>query len=94
MDIFSDLASDAFNIIYKESKRKKNQKLINNIIDNIATLGIRRIQPYMYAIMALLILLFLMNCFQFWYYVKHLLHVHKQGGIGSPIALSLSAYDN
>lgn len=79
--IFTELASDALNILYKESKRKKNQKRITYIVDTLASLAIRRIQPYMYAIMAILIVMFLMNCFQFWYYVKQLLSAHKQGRV-------------
>lgn len=68
--LISDITKDTLNYIYKETKKKRNQKKISLIIDTITKIAIEKIQPYMYAIIAILIILFLMNCFQFYYYIK------------------------
>lgn len=61
--------SETLSFLYKETRRKKNQKRIAFIINTLIDIAIQRIQPYMYAIMAVLVVLFLMNCFQFFYYI-------------------------
>lgn len=68
--VFGDLTHDLIGYCYKQFLKERNQNKINHVIDILANMAIRRIQPYMYAIMAILIILFLMNCFQFYYYVK------------------------
>lgn len=71
MDSFiGDILKDTLNYIYRESRKKRNQKKISLIIDIITKIAVEKIQPYMYAIIAILIILFLMNCFQFYYYIK------------------------
>lgn len=70
ISLLGGATSDIIDMIYKETKKTHNQKRINKMIDIFTNLAIRRIQPYMYAIMAILIILFLMNCFQFFFYIK------------------------
>lgn len=68
--ILGDITSEAIAIIYKECRRKRNKKKLSYIIDNVVSMLMSSIQPYMYTIMAMLIILFLMNCFQFFYYIR------------------------
>lgn len=68
--IVEDLATETINFIYKECEKDKNKKRLNIIINNIINIAFESIKPYLYTIMAILVLLFVMNCFQFYYYVK------------------------
>ncbi len=68
--LIGDVTNETLSYMFKQIKRKRNQKRIAYIVDFIMGLAIKRIQPYMYAIMAILIVLFAMNCFQFYYYIR------------------------
>ncbi len=74
--LLSALTSETLTFLYKEARRDKNQKKLSFIINTLINIAMQRIQVYMYAIMAILIILFLMNCFQFFYYIK----LAKQAG--------------
>jgi hypothetical protein len=69
--IVSDMTNDVLSLAWKELSKKKNQNKINKIINIITSLAIKNIQPYLYVIIAILIIMFFMNCFQFYYYLKH-----------------------
>ena len=77
MALVSDLTSEALKYVYKEFNRPSNRKRLTFMIDTVANMAIRRIQPYMYAIMAILLIMFLLNCFQFYYYLKFIMLSHK-----------------
>ena len=68
--IVSDVTRESIDLIYKELKKKHNKKKLSYIFNYISNLAINSIKPYMYTIMAILIVIFLMNCFQFYYYIK------------------------
>ena len=68
--LVSDLTRESINIVYKELLKKRNQKRIAYICDVIIFVAIKRLQPYFYAIMGILIIIFLINCFQFYYYLR------------------------
>ena len=68
--LFSDLTKETINIVFKECEKEKNKNRIENFINKITKIAFTNIQPYLYTIMAILILLFVMNCFQFYYYIK------------------------
>lgn len=68
--ILGDLTSETINFIYKECEKTQNKKRLATIINNITSIAFESITPYLYTIMAILILLFLINCFQFYYYIK------------------------
>jgi hypothetical protein len=68
--IIGDLTSDTISIIFKECEKNKNKKRIQYIINNILDVAFGNIKPYLYTIMGILILLFLMNLFQFYYYIR------------------------
>jgi hypothetical protein len=75
--LLSNITSETIDILYKEAHRKKNKKKLRYIINTLVDILMESIQPYMYSIMALLVILFLMNCFQFFYYVR-LQMINKQ----------------
>jgi hypothetical protein len=71
MSILRNFTNELINLIYMESKKRKNRKKINKIISYITNSALQNIQPYLILIVALLVVLFLMNCFQFYYYIKY-----------------------
>lgn len=71
MSILKNFTTELIDIIYIECKRKKNRKKINQIISYMTTSVLQNIQPYLMLIIALLVIMFLMNCFQFYYYIKY-----------------------
>lgn len=70
MSVIGDLASETINLIFKECKKEKNKKRLEIIMNDIINFAFDGIKPYLYTIMAILVLLFIINCFQFYYYVK------------------------
>ena len=68
--IISDLTSETIGIIFKECEKDKNKKRLEVIMNNIINIAFENLKPYLYTIMGLLMILFLINCFQFYYYVK------------------------
>jgi hypothetical protein len=68
--LFSDLTKETINIVFKECEKEKNKSRIEYFINNISKIAFTNIKPYLYTIMAILILMFTMNCFQFYYYIK------------------------
>jgi cell division protein FtsL len=68
--IFSDLTKETISIVFKECEKEKNKHRIENFINKITKIAFTNIQPYLYTIMAILVLMFTMNCFQFYYYIK------------------------
>jgi hypothetical protein len=70
--LVSDITQEALRYAYNQFQKKSNQRRISIMIDVVSNMAIRRIQPYMYAIMAILIIMFLLNCFQFYYYLRYI----------------------
>lgn len=70
---FEDLTSETFTYILKQINRKENKKRLHSLIETFTQTAVQKIQPYMYAIMAILVLLFIMNCFQFYYYIRFII---------------------
>lgn len=68
--IITGLASETIDVLYKEAHRKKNKKKLRYIINTLINMLMESIKPYLYTIMIMLIILFLMNCFQFFYYIR------------------------
>jgi hypothetical protein len=75
--MIGDLTNDAIRIMYKELQKEKNKQRISIIIEMISGMIFKNVLPYMYAIIAILVIMFLMNVFQFYYYVKYFLFVKK-----------------
>lgn len=68
--IVGDITRECIDFIYTQIKRKKNKQKIKYIIENITNIVFENIQPYLYTILSVLIIMFLMNLFQFYYYIK------------------------
>lgn len=75
--IISDLTSETIGIIFKECEKDKNKKRLEAIMNNIIHIAFENLKPYLYTIMGLLMILFLINCFQFYYYVKLFINNNK-----------------
>jgi hypothetical protein len=50
-----------------------NGSILRPVLDRIMNTIINKIAPYLYSIMAILIVMFFMNCFQFYYYIRIIL---------------------
>ena len=68
--IITDLTKDTVNLILNECQKDENKQRLKSITNDILKVAINLVQPYLYTIIAILILLFIMNCFQFYYYIK------------------------
>jgi hypothetical protein len=68
--IVGDLTRETIDFIYAQTKRKKNKQKIEYIKSYITNILFADIQPYLYTIMGILIVGFVLNCFQFYYYIK------------------------
>jgi hypothetical protein len=68
--IVGDITRECIDFIYTQTKRKKNKQKIQYIVSNLTNIVFENIQPYLYTILGVLIIMFLMNLFQFYYYIK------------------------
>lgn len=68
--MIKDITTETINFISKEFDKTHNKQHLNKIINHITNIAFQYIKPYLYTIMAILIILFLMNFFQFYYYIK------------------------
>ncbi len=70
-DILDLVTDETISIIYKGIKKHKNKKRIDYILNILLDSAIKSFQPYLYTIMAILVLIFFMICVQFFYYAKY-----------------------
>lgn len=68
--LLGDVTTEIIDYIYIQTHKKKNKRKIKYIIDTLTTVAFGDVKPYLYTILAILILMFLMNCFNFYYYIK------------------------
>jgi hypothetical protein len=68
--LVADLTRETIDFIYSQTRRKKNKQKIQYIMNYLTNLIFADLQPYLYTILAVLILMFLINLFQFYYYVR------------------------
>lgn len=71
------MTKDILNIAYNELSKKHNKQKVSYIVSTVASLAIHNIQHYLYAIICMLLIMFLMNCFQFYYYLKYFILNNK-----------------
>jgi hypothetical protein len=67
--LLGDITTEIIDYIYIQTHKKKNKRKIKYIIDTLTTVAFGDVKPYLYTILAILILMFLMNCFNFYYYI-------------------------
>lgn len=70
-DILDLVTDETISIIYRGIRKHKNKKRIDYILNTLLDSAIRSFQPYLYTIMAILVLIFVMICVQFFYYAKY-----------------------
>jgi hypothetical protein len=75
--LVGDLTRETIDFIYSQTTRKKNKQKIQYVINYLTSILFSNIQPYLYTILGVLILMFLMNLFQFYYYIKLFLKNNK-----------------
>lgn len=68
--LLGDVTNEIIDYIYLQSRRKGNKKKLKYILDTLTTIAFGDVKPYLYTILAILILMFLLNCFNFYYYIK------------------------
>lgn len=69
-NIFSEITSNVIKKIYIETVKPKNKKRLEKIVSVITLILLKKIQPYIFGILTMLIILFLMNILQFYYYLS------------------------
>lgn len=68
--MFGDVTKELIDYLYIQLKKKNNKRKLKIIIDTLTDLVFNDIKPYLYTILSILILMFIMNLVQFYYYVK------------------------
>jgi hypothetical protein len=68
--LFGDITHEIIEFIYNQTKKKSNKRKIKYVIDSLTSIIFSDVKPYLYTILAILILMFLMNCFSFYYYIR------------------------
>lgn len=68
--LFGDITNELIDFIYTQVKKDKNKRKIKYVLDTCMNIIFSNIQVYFYSIMIILILIFCMNCFQFYYYIR------------------------
>lgn len=68
--LLGDVTNEVIDYIYIQTHKKKNKRKIKYIINTLTSIAFGDVKPYLYTILAILILMFLMNCFNFYYYIK------------------------
>jgi hypothetical protein len=68
--ILGDITNECITMVYTLIKKNKNKKKIKFILDTMINLLFDDLKPFLYTIMGILILIFIMNCTQFFYYIS------------------------
>lgn len=68
--LVGDLTTEIIDFVYSQTRKKNNKKKIKYIIDTLTKLLFGDIKPYLYTILAMLFIMFIINCFQFYYYIR------------------------
>jgi len=77
MSFLSKATREIFSNVYKEIKNERNKKQIYAIVDFFFEMFLQQVRPYFYAIVCILLVMFAMNCVQFYYYLKIVIKHNK-----------------
>ena len=73
MSLFMEkVVQDGCQLAIKEFSKKKNKKVIKTLTNKIISYIFQHIGVYLYTIIAVLILLFVLNLVQFFFYITYL----------------------
>lgn len=84
-----NITKQSINLIYNEIKKPCNKKKLTSVVEIILKSALSYLTPYLYAIIAILVVLFLMNCFQFFYYTRIVLQLNEYFNINSNVPLDV-----
>lgn len=82
-NFISDLGSSAIDYVSKEFLKKKNKERVRKILDKLSDSVYIYIKPFLYTIILILVLMFVMNCLQFYVYFKTLRRTNFPSGPSS-----------
>lgn len=68
--LFGDITNEVIDYVYKQSRKNRNKAKLKYIIDTCTDIAFKDVKPYLYTILIILILMFLTNCWTFYYYIK------------------------
>lgn len=74
--VIGDVTNECINVVYQNVCKQKNQRKFNSIIQHISDIAFKDIKPYLYTIVALIVIIFVINLILFYYYIKVVL-VHN-----------------
>lgn len=67
--MLSEITTELVRNIYEELKKKKNKHRLEIIISEVSSILFKNLQPYILAVLVMLIILFIMNVMQFYFYL-------------------------
>jgi hypothetical protein len=70
--LIENLSKDVLNILSKQFRKDKNKGKIKHITNMVFGYVFDNISIYLYTILIILIIIFIMNCVQFYYYMAHI----------------------
>lgn len=70
MKIVQDITTEIIDFCYLQSHKKKNKTKIKYMLNILTNLLFTNFKPYLYTILAILVLMFSMNILSFYYYIR------------------------
>lgn len=84
-----DLLREGVNFLYNEIRKSHNKKKITYILNIVINVILDNINPYLYTILTMLIIMILMNSFQFYYYITNFsIDTLKRSNLNPSISVS------
>lgn len=70
MKIVQDITTEIIDFLYLQSHKKKNKRKVKYMLGALTDLLLVNFKPYLYTILAILIIMFSMNILSFYYYIR------------------------
>lgn len=68
--IVCDATDETISFLFKQFKKEKNKQKIDKIIEHVVSIAMKSVQPYLWTIMGILLIMFCTSLLQFYYYLK------------------------
>jgi hypothetical protein len=68
--LLNETSNYLLDYVTNELNDNKKKRKVKYIIDTVVNLGIENVKVYFYTLMAILLIIFLLQCFQFYYYTN------------------------